>query len=421
MSDWQIRLRDAVTLISPGLKFFNALWIGNERRIEKKVAIFNFPKFNKTVTQDLGVNGTIYPLTIFFEGPNNDKEAQRFEKAAKEIGRWRITHPTKGTLRLQPLSFTIVDNPVESGGVTEVRSEWLESVDIFSLASIGQLKALSFATSLLAKASSAGDYIANVSQATQAGIRAVSNTATSILGVITTPLSILASGSSEILGAFDFAVNNLQAQLAAPELDLQQISANIQSLIELPATVNSDFDSRFEIYKGVTDSILQFLPAGATVEDKNRVATTEIFLSAVLNTNSQIATSGEYKTRAQTIFAAESIDEQFGLIVDGLDSVQDLFKDNNIETQYYSQSTSFSDIYTLTYQAIAFSVRSTFDLPTEKRFTVQNPISPIALCIKEYGTLGENDSNFDLFIESNKLKNTELTLLPVGREIVTYG
>ena len=59
------------------------------------------------------------------------------------------------------------------------------------------------------------------------------------------------------------------------------------------------------------------------------------------------------------------------------------------------------------------------NLLIEKVILISVPTSPLILSIQEYGE-NDIDANFDLFIASNVLKNTEILLLPAGRTVVVY-
>jgi hypothetical protein len=71
-------------------------------------------------------------------------------------------------------------------------------------------------------------------------------------------------------------------------------------------------------------------------------------------------------------------------------------------------------------QALKLLTLTSFDLKTEKRFTLEKERSPVEITITEYGEFGENDENLELFINSNNLKADEIYLLPAGKEIVVY-
>ena len=141
MADYRDRLRPNIQLTSPDGNVFTALWRGNPRAQSKKVGIFNFPKVDGSITQDLGVSSATYTLSISFEGPDNDLTSDQFFTALKERGVWEIIHPVHGLKKLQPLSFTPSDDPVTSGNITDIETEWIESLEPSAVASTPELQA----------------------------------------------------------------------------------------------------------------------------------------------------------------------------------------------------------------------------------------------------------------------------------------
>jgi len=129
MSDWRTRLQPTIKFFSPDGNQFEAKWKGDTREIEKMIGEFTFPGRNGSVLQDLGSRGARYPLTIYFDGPNHDLTASAFFEAIKERGSWQVEHPVHGFMELQPIRVSTVDNPTESGNVTEITSEWVEPLD----------------------------------------------------------------------------------------------------------------------------------------------------------------------------------------------------------------------------------------------------------------------------------------------------
>ena len=112
--------------------------------------------------------------------------------------------------------------------------------------------------------------------------------------------------------------------------------------------------------------------------------------------------------------------EHFDEITARLDAVQDDFKDSPIETQYFSQSSSYASAAKMIGNTVRFLLIQAYDLAIEKRFTLDVPKAPIQIVIEEYGSLGENDVNLDLFISANGLKGDDILYLPAGREVLTY-
>ena len=96
---WETQTNPEIKLISPELNTYIALWKNNERSLEKKLGIFDPPKFKGSIIQDMDVKSVSYPLTIYFDGFNHQKTADNFFKSCQnEKGQWEITHPVKGRL-----------------------------------------------------------------------------------------------------------------------------------------------------------------------------------------------------------------------------------------------------------------------------------------------------------------------------------
>ncbi|MEE8206711.1 MAG: hypothetical protein V3T82_07160, partial [Nitrospinaceae bacterium] len=91
-----------------------------------------------------------------------------------------------------------------------------------------------------------------------------------------------------------------------------------------------------------------------------------------------------------------------------------------LRNAYFSQSRSFVDAARMSALAMAFLLKSTFDLSAEKRITLTQAENPVMIALREYEGPGDSDSNIDLFYSSNNLTGQETLLLPVGKEIVVY-
>jgi prophage DNA circulation protein len=109
---------------------FFAKWKGDPRSLEKRIGEFGFPGRPGSIIQDLATKAARYTLTIFFDGADNDIESQRFfDTVQNESGAWLVDHPVYGPIELQPLSVREMSNPVDSGNVTEMQTEWVEPLN----------------------------------------------------------------------------------------------------------------------------------------------------------------------------------------------------------------------------------------------------------------------------------------------------
>ena len=152
----------------------------------------------------------------------------------------------------------------------------------------------------------------------------------------------------------------------------------------------------------------------------NITAIREIFASSANSSTNLASVRAEPETRSTAISSLTLVSDQFIQITDALDVVQESFTDQLIEDQYFSQSLSFVESAVMSSQAQAFLLLTTFDLAIEKRFILKTDRAAIEIAITEYGELGEDDANFDLFIETNMLKADDILMLPAGREVVVY-
>lgn len=93
----------------------------------------------------------------------------------------------------------------------------------------------------------------------------------------------------------------------------------------------------------------------------------------------------------------------------------------DIDKQFYSLSNSYTNLNNTFSLTMQYLISQFFNLKTEKRFTIKKPRSPIEITCTEYGGLGDNDENYDLFISSNQLQGDEILLLQTGKEVVIYA
>ena len=135
---WQNEVREEIEFYSPNGNVYFANWRQDSRTREKKLGIFNIPKFDGDIVQDMGVKSTIYPLTIYFEGPFHHFLANQFFEALKEPGQWEVVHPVQGSLILQPVRFVENIDTINEN-ITEFNTEWIQPANVQRLISPDEL------------------------------------------------------------------------------------------------------------------------------------------------------------------------------------------------------------------------------------------------------------------------------------------
>ncbi len=414
------RLREGIILTSPLDKIFFADWIGNPLEMEKSLGLKKYPKIPGVFVQDMDVGGISYPLNFFFSGDDHDLEAAAFFQACRENGAWEIIHPTEGKKNLFLAKVKRNIEPVKSANISEFESNWIESIakeQILSRANVPDRVNQQITIINNAAADELNDKIV---QETETQKQAVRNTSRSLLSRIKSSLAKLYQLSNEInarVNAVQSAINSTLNEFILRPL---QLAAQFQQLIQLPALALDNISSRLEAYQELAASILDLSPSTTLPRDKNVAACLELTLSATLGAGAQSLVTGPLSSRQSALENAEFLLSLFNLATDGLDGIEALFKDLQADQQFLSQTESYALLSAMIAEAVDATIKSSFDLSIEKRFILEKDRAPVEITITEYGELGENDSNLDLFNESNFLQGDNLILLPAGQEVVVY-
>lgn len=419
MSDWRARVRPVIEFVSPEGNTFTALWQKNKKPIEKKLGIFSYPKLNGAIVQDLGNSGTRYPLTVFFDGIDNDIESARFVSSFSESGTWQVNHPVDGILTLQPVSINQDINPTENGSYTLVETEWIQPVsdevikstsELASEIDAGKIEVNTQASSQAQDVTQdlAGEQIA-IKQATEKGQTAFQQNLKNIYEI-----------SSTAAAQVDAISAAITATITATTINTLSLAGQIQALIITPGLVVTDLGSKIDAYKKMVADIFNFSPTTTLKDDKNTVLIQESFLSGIIAATADMITIAEFDTKLQVLQTIEDILSLYNSIIDGLDDIMSNFSSEDFDLQYFSQSESFQSATQLLASIIAYLLRVSFNLKIEKTIILDQDKAPIRIVIEQYGELGENDILLDQFIESNNLKGNEILVIPGGKSVVVY-
>jgi hypothetical protein len=431
--DWRDRLRPVVSLISPEGSVFEGNWRDSDQVLEKKVGIFSYPRVRGNVVQDLEANSDRFSIPFSFSGKDHDIIAKQFMITCRERGQWQVTHPFKGFLALQLLKVTQLDRTVSQGNITRFDTEWIEPIDETSLQTGAELLGLVNTDVDLLNIAAALQFANNIVDNTIAQISAVQRAVNSIKTFAQTALGPIAQLNATIEAATRGIANGIDDTVEELVLAPFEIAGQIQNLIQLPLRSTTDISDRLNAYADLTDRVLTLSPGGNTAISKNTIATQELALSAVIGANAQTVVtgpprgtgsasiSGGFDTRSQSVQAIDSLQNRFISITDNLDALQKQFENSDIDAQYFSQTETYTRAREATARSARYLLQTGFDLSIERRFTIDRPKTPLQVTIEEYGSLGDDDSNLDLFINSNELKGNDILLLPRGKEVVIYA
>jgi prophage DNA circulation protein len=421
--NWRERLAAEITFESPDGNQFVGYWIGSPRTKDKKIGVFAAPKVAGDQIQDLGSSSDAYSITFYFVGKDNDVDAKRFFKAISETGTWTVNHPVHGELEIQPISVTENNEPVTNGNITEINSEWLEPYDPELLPSAPQVAGLIDRISDAIGLTAAQQFADRVNQASET-LRDAVKKSTAALGKVTDrilgPLATLTDATDT---AFNALQTGIQDTLNETVLPVASLGNQIIDLVETPYLASSDINARLSYYDDLIDGFFEDMPsesAAPSAKNINSVAVYEVGLSSIVTTQALISTTGGLDTRAQAVKTANRIIDNFTRITDRLDLVQANYADSDIDQQYFSQTATYAELARCVALAARYLLIASFDLRVERKFTLDRPRCPLEITITEYGSLGDNDINLDIFLYANGLKGKDILLLPAGREVSIY-
>ena len=358
-ANWQQRVKPTIQMVSPEGNEFEAKWIGGQRSYDKKLGIFMYPKVKGNVVQDLDVNSTIYPLTIYFDGADSDIIASTFFLACKERGVWQVEHPVHGAMTLQLMSITQNDEPVTSGGITAMETEWIEPIDPDNPLTAAALAAQIADLSNQLDDSALSQFVDAVNDASETLQATIEQTVQGVQNVADFVFSPLTALVDAVDNTFNTIQNGITDTLNATALQATALGGQIQQLVQTPLFASNDIRTRKEVYEEFNDEIFSGLSTTPDAKNKNAVAVQELALSSSITSTAKIATTGiqtaqagapiatgvqkvttatPITSRAQAVEFAIKASEVFENITNQLDAVQSAYSDAPIETQYFSQS-----------------------------------------------------------------------------------
>lgn len=419
---WLSDTRDEIKFISPEGNTFLAYWKNNDRSFEKKLGQFDPPGFKGTIIQDLASKSWQYPLTIFFEGIDHNKRAEKFAKSLhEEKGSWEITHPTKGVLNLQLINCKEIINPITDGNISTFETSWLEPAVIDLTISAQELT-----TSVLLQIITAiEDSITTLKQLRSdlySAIQSAINVMTKISGFTKIFLSEMAATDKIVNQEWQAAQNSFLNILTlfqnnATDEEIQTELVNLLiDIISIPLEANSDYSSRNSIYVEILDEFLTLAPEGASAENYNKIMFLEMGIVGILISICRIIVTSTFKTRSEIISAIDNLTNIFNDAINALETVQDNFIFNNIDGQYFSESKNYTALQNTFALTMRYLLTQFFNVKIERRFFLKKARSPIEITITEYGDI----DSYDLFLSSNNLSGNNILLLQSGHEVVIY-
>jgi hypothetical protein len=423
MADWEDRLSVSMELISPLGNSFFPLWRGDPIRISNKTGVHSIPGVAGSRVQDQKVNATIWPLTLLFDGPDNDLDAEEFRQTyIKESGKWEIFHPTKGPLLLTKISYGEQVQPVTSGGITIVETVWIEGLPDSEEETAAQIQAQADFAAQQANFTASNQFDSNAKQDTPGQKQSIITTIGKTITAIQQKLALVENFSlldPQIL-AIAAAIENT---LTEPLIDTSKLAGQMQSYVQIFTLGQVNATDGVTMYQDFADEVLTIVPEEPTDNNLSAIAVTELVASAALTAAGQSSLIGGIESRPQAVSTAQKMIGMFDEITQQLDEIQTLYQDKPIDLAYFSQTNSYGDNLILTSEATRFLLTSVFALPAERRIILKQDESIPQIAKNEYGNIGDDTdqiANIKRLISSNNLCGNDGWWLPAGTGLLIY-
>ena len=125
--NWLQRIKNITLTITTGDgEEFTPLWRNASKEVQYNTEVFDFIGIDGSYVERDRRSGRRFPFTFIFQGENNIKQAERFEKSANDPRPWQIKHPYYDTILVQPIELTFNN---DNHNVTRVTGTLWETND----------------------------------------------------------------------------------------------------------------------------------------------------------------------------------------------------------------------------------------------------------------------------------------------------
>ena len=404
-----------ITLTSPSGKTFSGKWIGNSFTTSKKVGVFEYPGVNGSRTQDLGIASSNVEIELYFDGDDHGKRAVDLENALSEKGAWKIQHPTRGLLTMQPISITVEDQPVKSISSTKITTSWIKYIPGYEGGSL-----FSALPSIARKAMETQKSIRSVlpddtTGKTQSWISSFRARMSSILAKIKSIYNKVNAITGTIKAKLTNLYNTINFLLSAPIIALQKVIETLHAIINFPAMIAMNVKEKVVLFKRMTDSFasdLEELAKANTIKLADAQAS-EMAMSGVASAVCLAVTNGEpAKSREESFYIAREIITINQSTVDTVDTLQTVVTDGT----FTSFLTGFENLFELVGLTVNFIGSESYSPTVKKTVTIDSPTPTLLFALKSYPDL-PIDQCYDYLCDSNNLTGERIIMLNAGTTI----
>lgn len=418
-----------IVLTAPAGQEFKAAWQRNPREKSKRLVLYDYPGVNGSLVYDLGLSSEKHDIQLIFGGNHYHTESEAFGEAFRQKGWWTVMHPIYGFKELQPLSIKMTYDVIDSLGVVRVDTVWMDFVKPEDLTEAKQLAqaakdaALKLDDNAFSQFGKCSKYDTFLKQ-----VRTVNAFKSGMKGLMDTGKKLFTE-APKMLDSWMQHQREFTRAVLDPRPDITAIASVSQSMANLvpfaPVPI-IEKNKVLEAFQASTEALLPPFEKLETLSNQSHrelaenFAVMEFLSTSILSVRalSPLKNNSGLLSRAQVVEYSYNLEQHF---LNTLDKLEMAKRGLALPSDNAAMGDSFDNAQRMIYSSCAFLFRQTYDLRIERIVTLRKQWSVPALVVAEYGSLGENDANYDDFLANNNLHGLDVLYLREGREVKFYG
>ena len=396
---WITRINGIELIIITGDgKEYKPLWKDAIKNVNYNNEAFDFIGIRGTYVERKEVQGTQYPILLYFQGENCIEDSRNFEISSSDRRAWRIKHPFFDDIIAQPLNlsfdYTSLNLVKVSGALWEtIEQKYPEDT-------------LSPEKEIIVKKETTDEFTEEVFvddiEVPSAESPQVAGQSVNAIG---SEYETITEQSDDITRLKD---NIRTASSAAQELILQpgRFINEVINLVNFPFTIKQDIEQKIKALLNLADKLVGVFLTNATDDNKIMYEMISSSLFTELSRNIISSTEDEYLIRQNVVDVVGLVNDSYDLFLTNLD-------DNEI----IQNSQIGIDVDYIVNLALGKLYDIAFESKQEREYILDKDDNIINL---SHRFLGPGDDNIDLLIAQNNIGINEYITMKKGRKITYY-
>ena len=419
---WEDRLKNA-EITTPDGRLYPFLYEDVSRDAKNKTSPYTFSDKKGAFVKNFGVGIVRFPLRMFFNGPNYDLVAKKFDVSTGLPGNCELNHPMYGVITVVIESVRRQDN-LQSAGNQAI-------FEVLMVETIVQDVPLSDGESRSSIFDRIADFVEDAGEVLDEAIYNVTNSDVfnfakerwnNFLGAYRKTFDTITNKTDELRERFDTTLLGIQGNIDLLLNKPQELASAVSNAFRIPADSPELAQTKNRAYYGLIGD-LQNAVLGTTVDSKNQrlEQQTQIvgLLVGVCESNLLASEDGQsFVTRTDAINAAVELLDAYRDAQEFLDNEQVSSEAADLEERFIVSDLNTQNLIDILKSTAGNLINLSFSLKQERIIELQKDRAFVDLCHELYGDT--NPETLDFFEKTNAFADQEFILIPKGKEVRYY-